>query len=619
MMADPAGSTLNYFEAQRDQVFNSYNYGDEQVGISAVPVEKFAPCTNERFIAPTGDWPLANRVLDGRLVILVADVGTGRRTAALRLLEKKCGIGRVSTLDPDWSRPRSQLLPTTVRPEEGYLLDLSEPTEEVCTEEFARKLYDFVQNRSIYVVVIATPKTWVGALAAGVEELTIRIGSPDAQQLAISQLYVRGSVSPYELVADEKYSEVWKSSPKAGDVRRLVDILMSERGHDPQAVVAEYMDWRNEISEEIPDGLGSRALWWSAAFCNGGQRTSILQMADALRRSVGEIRTPVDILTDHPTSRRLLDAHVEVADDRAGLGASRHGFAGAVSRHLWEEYRDQTGLLTNWIVDQVVTLPAEDAERVIDAIFELVVNFRDDVLLRRLRDTLVGDRRYLAVRVFTWSALDPRFGRHMRERLNTWIKHSPSQATVELVTEVCGGQFGVDMPDRALVRLRRAALLSRPGSKILDEAVNALAQHHPAKVLNAISTWLSDVASEPAGIRAFLALASRQEGAQLLCSEVGFTIEDPAGRKVLIRYFEKALADPECSDAVHSVLESWADLAEHHVLPTDEMIDLIGTLTAPRLKDRLLQRFIRPDAFVQDDIWSKILDKATDSLWRQPQ
>ncbi|MRH92814.1 hypothetical protein GFY24_36265 [Nocardia sp. SYP-A9097] len=601
------------FVAQRDQNFHHNYFGEGFVAPTIVPAHDFAASAAERFVVPSGDWQLAASILkNDRLLVLVADSGTGRRTAALHLLEKQCGIGKVSTLEPEWARPQTKLMPTVLRPEEAYLLDMTEPTAEQATEEFAKKLLDYVRTKRIYLVVTTTKPAWSGAWAAGVESQTVELGPPDPWQLVTAELSARGIADPKDLVAHQSYGQVWGSNPNAADMCRLVGIIMRNPQADPATIVSEYMDWRSDIDNDIPDGLAARALWWSGAFCDGGNQQSILRMAEALRKLLGENRSPATILADAPTSRRLTEAKLEVQIDKVRLLPGKHGFAAAVRRHLWEQFTDQTGLLTGWIVEQAASLPLADAELVVDAIFEIVVDRRDDYLMRCLRDKLVAGRRNLAVRVFTRGALDPRFGTHMRERLNTWVKGSPTADTVELVTEICGGLFGAEMPDQALVRLRHAAQRSQPDNPTLVQTINALAALHPRKVLLAIDAWISNANSELAGINCLLALASRPEGVQFLHHELGLTTGESAGESRLIEYFQTALENSDSADAADTVLEKWADFAEHGDLDTTATVEFLAVLYAPRLRDRILRRLLNSKESGNMDFWGQVLITATE-------
>lgn len=49
-----------------------------------------------------------------------------------------------------------------------------------------------------------------------------------------------------------------------------------------------------------------RALLWSPAFCDGGNRKTILRMAQAFRFTVGHGRSPEEILAVRPSSNSNL-------------------------------------------------------------------------------------------------------------------------------------------------------------------------------------------------------------------------------------------------------------------------------------------------------------------------
>ncbi|WP_157574021.1 hypothetical protein [Nocardia jejuensis] len=620
-MTDASTSINNHgplYVAHRDQVFNTAHYVDGFVRTDTIAPTKFGPCSHERFIPRTGEWFTARSRLElNRLLVLRGERGTGRQTAALWLLQQICGIGRIWALTPEWTRPRKQLLPNSVRGGEGYLMDMSEPTTEQASEDFAVQLQQYAENNNIFLVVTTTRAAWTGAWTTGVDEaVIIDVESPSAKQLVIKELSDAGVVDASSIVADPEFSPVFESHPTAADARRLVEIIRARPDGKVADIVAEYTDWRGLIDAEIPDGVGARALWWSCAFCEGGRQTSIVGMAESLRKKLGEKRSSLDVLTDLPTTRRLQEAKLANKEGGIGFESGRPEFDAAVRRHLWEEYNGQTGLLGDWIVGQAGSLPVEDAKRVADAVFDLVVSFRDDALLRKLRDALVGQRRSLAVEVFTRGALDPRFGPHMRACLNTWAR-STSSSDIDLVTEICGGRFGEVMPEPALVRLRHTAQRSAPGSVVLAGAVNRLAVAEPSKTLQAICAWMGESTAEISGVHAFLALASDAEGARLLSDRSSVHSPMLTGTDVLVRYFGTALRHRGCESVVNVVLEQWAGFAEDGVLDWDATVDTFGVVLAPRLKDNILQRFFAPGQFDDKNFWAQVLAKATEPLWNQ--
>jgi hypothetical protein len=319
-----------------------------------------------------------------------------------------------------------------------------------------------------------------------------------------------------------------------------------------EEIAGEYQGWREWIDKTLPEKkFGARALMWAAAFCDGGQRKSVLQMSEALRRLLHEDRGPVAILSDAPSSARLEDAEIKRNGDTVLLSPGQHGLAGALRAYLWDEFEDPTlrDILTDWLIRQLRDLPVDDAERVAHSVLDIVIHFRDDTLLRALRDKLTGDKRPIAIQTLSTAALDQRFGVRVRASLYDWARNLRSQA--DLVADVCGSTFGEQMPGMALVRLGWAAQNSQPGSPALAKALASLAVRQPEAVLVSIAKWFDD---DPptAGINAFLALASAEEGATLLCERGDPAGGHPAFRESLIGYFQLSMAEPASYEATIS-------------------------------------------------------------------
>ena len=591
------------------QIFHN---GDDFIEIQSVDADDLRACADGTFVTPTGEWASsADKLVHERLLVLVGERGSGRRTAALRQLCQVCGADqRIYELEPVWSRPRAKLLPPGTHGC-GYLLDLSEPTKERPGDEFGRQLLTWAREQGVFLVVTTTREVWNGRWTAGARSSVARIGSPDARRLVETELRVAGVPERTLLLQDAAFAPIWKSRPKAEDACRLAKIIATAADPDPAQIVAEYRNWQTWIDAEMPADLGPRTLLWACAFCDGGRRKSILRMSEELRRKLGDDRTPAKILGDLPASKRLEEAKIERDGDRVRLAPDRHGLPAAVRRHLWDEYEDQVDILKDWVLEQVATLDTEDADRVVDALLDLVIQYRDDELLRRLRDTLTGEKRPLAVRALSRAALDPRFGAHVRGRLYTWLASSPSQETIDVVAEVCAGPFGVEKPDMALVRLRLAAQKTRPGSQALSDAFTNLATHHPDQVLKAIREWSDKPNSRKAGTNAFLALATQENGLKILYGEGRDRIADPEYRRELASYLDAALGDPATSQTTNAVMDTWAALAEEGWLDEEATVDIFARALAPKMRDGAVQRFLLNNAQTGlDTFWGRVLTLA---------
>ncbi len=496
-----------------------------------------------------------------------------------------------------------------MQPEHGYVLDMTEPSEKRPENEFGTRLLDRARQNAIYLVVITTDEAWPrhSRWTGSARAAEVRFESPVARQLIACQLRAAGAEHRLPLLNAQDFAEIWKSRPKAEDTCRLAQLIADPANRSVEQIVAEYGDWRDWISQALPSELDPRVLMWSCAFCDGGARKSVLKMAEDLRRHLGAERIDREILLDPPASRRLEAANIKVNGERAWLSPGQHGLAQAVCRHLWDEYEGQREVLTRWLKEQVRTLPLHDAQRVVRAMLDLVIRYRDDKLLTGLRDTLSGERRPLAVEAFSRAALDARFSAHMRSRLYTWLKYSPSQGLIDVVAEVCGGQFGLQEPDMALTRLRLAAQKSQPHSRELREAFTNLAIHHPAKVFAAINGWLSTPSSSRAGINAFLGIATFEEGARLLCEKAA-SLDDPGAETTVISYFHRALADPTSREAALRAITTWGNGAQQGLLDKELTISILARALAPHLRDKVMARF--PEAIDITTYWGRVFEAA---------
>ena len=587
-----------------------FNYGDDFVEVSLVQEADLAACAEGRFVPPGGQWHDAARKLGSfGALIVTGGRGSGRRTAALRLLDGVSADGPIYEFVPTWKRPGINILPAP--PSTRCLLDMSEPTTELAPAEFGKKLLDWARDKGIRLVVIAADETGASHWAGSAESAWVRLRSPDARQLAASEL--RASVAGRTRAAildDPAFGSIWESAPKAEDARRLARLVIEGASRRAEEIADEYQGWREWIDKTVPEKeFGTRALMWAAAFCDGGQRRSVLRMSEDLRRQLHEDRGPAAILTDDPSSRRLTDAEIDPNGDTVRLSPTRHGLAEALRAYLWGEFEDQElrDILTDWLVEELGKLPFDDAERVAHSVLDIVIRFRDDSLLRALRDKLTGDKRPIAVQTLSQAVLDPRFGAHVRASLYDWARTSRSHT--DLVAEVCGGAFGDQQPEMALVRLGWAAQNSLPDSPALASALASLAARHPEAVLRSIAKWFDDDDRRTAGINAFLALASTSAGAALLCGRAAPAGGQPGFRDDLIGYFQRSLSEPSSYEAAISVFTAWERFSADGTISSRTAISVLGSALGPALGENPMSR-LHPGFPDMDSFWGQAFEVA---------
>jgi hypothetical protein len=484
---------------------------------------------------------------------------------------------------------------------------MSDETSSGGSEEFGRQLFSWAQGGDAFLVVITTKAIWSGRWTADARSFTLSLESPDARQLVRQELKIKGLNSRIAILEDASFTQIWNSSPKAEDARRLADIIAQSADLDISNILGEYGDWRSWIDEALPGELSIRTLFWSSAFCDGGRRVSVLNMSDALRRELNELRTPATILAEGVASKRLSAAKIERAGKRVWLAPDRHGLPSAVCRHLWDEFETERKTLATWALGQISTLPADDAERVARSLLDLALYYNETSLLRRIRDSLTGASQSLAVQVFSDVVLDPRFGAHVRGCLYRWLAPSPSQEVIDLVAEICGGRFGTEKPDMALVRLQRAAMKSKPDSKILADSFTSLAMAHSGKVFKAITEWFKEPSTRRSAVVAFLGLASTDVGIRLICGERGRFLANPVFQKPFALYFKAAIADSDTRDAAESVMKAWSALVDQGSLPKDQIVAVFGMSLAPWIEDNVMRGFFTDsNEFDVHSFWGRV-------------
>jgi hypothetical protein len=583
-----------------------FYYGEDFVEVSMVPEADIAPCAEGRFVPPRGEWQGAvGKLGHFRTLIVTGERGIGRRTAALRLLNGFSPGGPLYELVPTWKRPSTSILP----PQFGVrcLLDMSEPTERPPSADFGKRLLDWAQERNVVLVVIATEETGTDRWADSAGNAAIRLQSPDARELATRELRLTAAGQARTAILDDPmFTSIWLSAPKAADTRRLVELIAEEPFRKPEQIIDEYQGWRQWIEESLSEKkIGSRTLMWAAAFCDGGQRGSLLRMSEDLRRKLKEDRGPAAVLSDDPASQRLGDAGLKPDGDRVRLDPTRHGIAKALRVYLWREFEDPPlrDLLTDWLISQIVELPPNDAQRLAQGVLDIVIRFRDDDLLRALRDKLTGDRQPIAARLLSHAAVDPQFGAHVRSSLYNWVKDSRSWA--DLVAAVCGGEFGEQQPAMALVRLGWAAQNSGPDSPGLAETLASIAARHPEPVLENIAKWFDDRNRLTAGINAFLALASTRIGAALLSERADPAAGEAGFRDRLIGWFQRSICESDSYQATISVFQAWERLSADGTIESQIAITVLGKSIEPALGKNPMRQ-LHPGFPNTDSFWSQV-------------
>ncbi|MFD4542263.1 hypothetical protein [Streptomyces bauhiniae] len=584
------------------QAYNLHLNGDQAIPVPITESEAdYKASQDGRFVPPrnTDQWEAASKLLDEYgVIVLCAAQGTGRRTAALRLLRTVTSPPpALFDLDPEWSKPSVRPLPNEARM--GCILDLSDLAEQP-GERLGTDLVSYgaeLRKNNSFLVILATPADWYGHWAEPTLPFTVRLESPDARALVTAEFRAHYRGDRVAWLDRPEFAGIWKANPSARAAWRLADRLLRVSGPEQiQAIVDEFGDWhrevekllsRNRATEGDAQLLSTRVTVWAGALLHGGQRRSVIKAADDLLARLGLARHPVNVLADATTSSRLDAAEISRDGDRAFHDTQKEGLPAAILRHLWDEFPTQHELLRKWAIGIAAdrTVPEEDARLITTALWKLAAHRHDRAILDGVASDLKGPRRVLAVEALTKAAEDVEFGRYVRDRLRQWMDaKNPSDDKVDLVIDICAGTWGIQQPVLALTRLGKAAGHKPFGSVTVVHAFQQLALQRPDDVRKAVDQWLTDAESRPADealrrqtLGSFLALVSSDEGTDLILNNTHST----EARLRIIHAWQKLLSTDDAVDAVVTQLSRWHERFQEDPDRLEAVVDVLADVFAP--------------------------------------
>lgn len=612
------------------QAYNLHLNGEQVIPVPITETDPAYKASQEgRFVPPrtAQPWAAASKHLDEYgIVVLCAAPGTGRRTAAVRLLHTVTNSPlALFELDPEWSTPSVQPLPKDSAA--GYVLDLSdlpEEPEEHLGSDLVRHGED-LRKKGSFLVILATPADWFGHWAEPTLPFTVRLESPDAKALVTAELTAHHRGERVTWLNETAFTGIWEANPSARAAWLLAGKLIQASGPEQiQDIITEFGDWHTDVerllrkdrtSQSDAQLLSIRVTVWAGALLHGGQRSSVIRAADDLLTRLGLARTPANVLTDATTSSRLAAAQITSNGNLALHDEKKDGLPPAILRHLWDEFPTQHELLRSWATgiaaDRII--PEEDARLVAKALLRLAVDRHDRAILDGLADGLVGARRWLAVEALTAAAGDAELGRYVRDRLRTWMDaKNPSEAKVELVIEICGGTWGIEHPALALTRLGKAAGRADYGSVTLANAFRELTVHRPHGGTQGHRPMAQRHGTPPDGcepapqtLGAFLALVSSGEGTDLVLNT-----DSPEARLRIVHAWQSLLLTDDAVDVALSQLKQWHQRFEDDPERREHLLDVLADiLTPPSLRPRLDRLMVTEEAAIHP-FWTDVLVQA---------
>lgn len=610
------------------QAYNLHLNGDQAIPVPVTESDAdYKASQDGRFVPPrnTDQWETASKLLDEYgVIVFCAAQGTGRRTAAVRLLRTVTSPPpALFDLEPEWSKPSVRPLPKEAGM--GSILDLSDLAEQP-GERLGTDLVSYgaeLRKNNSFLVILATPADWYGHWAEPTLPFTVRLESPDARALVTAEFRANYRGDRVAWLDRAEFAGIWKANPSARAAWRLADRLLQASGPEQiQAIVNEFGNWHTEVEKLLSRNratrgdaqlLSTRVTVWAGALLHGGQRRSVIKAADDLLIRLGIERHPVNVLTDATTSSRLDAAEITRDGDRAFHDTQKEGLPAAILRHLWDEFPTQHELLRKWAIGIAAdrTVPEEDARLITTALWKLAAHRHDRAILDGLASDLKGPRRVLAVEALTKAAEDAEFGRYIRDRLRQWMDaKNPSDDKVDLVIEICAGTWGIQQPTLALTRLGKAAGHKTFGSPTVVNAFQQLALQRPDDVRKALDQWLTDAESRPTDetlrrqtLGSFLALVSSDEGTDLILNNT----HDTEARLRIIHAWQKLLSTDDAVDAVVTQLSRWHERFHEDPDRREAVVDVLADIFAPPSLRPGLDRLMVTEEAAILPLWRDVL------------
>ncbi|QDN83297.1 hypothetical protein FNV64_02050 [Streptomyces sp. S1A1-7] len=519
------------------------------------------------------------------VLVILGEKGTGRRTAALRVLQK-AGVPRrqIRWLLPDWDRPRTEQLPHTEG--HGFVLDLTDfPSP---PEDFYTGLADYqkaAEEAGATLIILAAPDAWEPGVQATVP--SVRLARPAARKIAEAHLqYLKAD--RLDWLSSTPLDGLLAEEAQPADAARLARLVAGAETDERNALAEEFKDWEEYLKKwfedhSSADDLRERALLVAAALLEGGPAHVVMEAADHLFTKVQGVLPPGGPLAGRDLSTRLEAIGASPVGESVSLDDQKHGCAEAVLKYVWQQRPPLRRVLLEWASD--ISAPnrvaVDHLRRIADSLAQLSLLPGGATVLTVASGWINTGRAahtQLATEILEAMALHPVTGVGVRKQLYDWAhQKGTSEALADAVASICGGRLGQTYPRIALTRLR--LLASRPdgrGRAAVADAVRTLAgtPERRVLVLSEILEWAesADADVRHAGINTFLALSDITSDGFLPLSpaqDSAASPNDTLTTHLFVRGWRTALLEPTTTVGAHESLAAWLDspqLADEQVL-----------------------------------------------------
>jgi hypothetical protein len=421
------------------------------------------------FVKPEG-WDRASLTLQKRrMVLLTAASGSGRRTAAVRLLRTdEPGSGPIHELPVHQEDPDEHLLDRDdVVENDRLLLDFSSVGEDLF-ETLQGTLAGFwgtVRERHA-VLVVVLPERNARDLDPEFADLLVRLERPDGASVFERHLAAYGiepardELRRQELVQVVDHGSMQDIAHVASLVRQAWD--RSDRATGFVALLgkalAAHGEWVDEAAAQVAGQSGrDRALMLASALFDGSFTDTVFEADRLLVRALNLPEDQNHEFEEPDLRSRLGGIGAEIGPDNR-VRFRELNYAEAVRRHFWKHFPGLRDRFRDWVVDCGRVLPVDgDSD-------DVVRRYRDVCLeVNRSADVLIAVGAWtssrplqpaLALSALEHGLADPREGWRFRRKCYEWsVSPGLSVPLAQVVIAACVDVIATNYPRQALVRL----------------------------------------------------------------------------------------------------------------------------------------------------------------------
>jgi hypothetical protein len=592
--------------------------------------------------------------LDGRVLFLSGEPGTGRRTAALNLLYLHAGRSmNLRAVDSDEDLAGWHPTDTETR---GYLVDGLFPARPLKPGAVGnlRRLLNDVDARM--VIVLPDDPVVVRSLVRDLHVTPVRCTPPPPRVVFEARLEaeVPSLTERARLLANLEpglLDELLAGRLVPAQVRELVDTVVGAAdGGLPSGDIRDRLSYLAE--EEVPDLLRSLrddpdGLAFLLATCvfegldhrivreqaerlidlADGQLHSVLPEGALDRPGVGasrESKQPGTQVAGKPEEpqrplanprfvfRRSLEDLLHTVGAEYGakeyhsaygytyvvepVRFTRHRQGEAVLRHVWREYGQLSGLLTSWMGD---VNGEKDLTQPVGRIMGMAAQWGGGRrALGHIRELAKSDRatgRAVAAYALGVAAEDPVLASEVKYRLSQWSVQSSWQVRWT-VAHACGTDFGAARPDQAMRLLRNAfrgegsQQETVVGKAVRHALVNLFATGNQPTVFRHLIAWVDTTSSGVA--RLSMEVFPHLLASGTWCQDQLLTDGEFAGPIVALT--RRAINDDELSDPMCQALLMWCRAAAWDDRQSTA-VEILLTALAQDMRHGVLRLFVMID------------------------